>query len=102
RHRLDGRTIGESRAEISNSYPAEYAPRAADGALLARVSARTGGRALRDPRDVERPARTPVTMREELWPYAAWLALALFFIDLILRRVRMFDRGFATRDRSLR
>ncbi|HEY2736280.1 MAG TPA: hypothetical protein VGI70_19915, partial [Polyangiales bacterium] len=100
RHRIDGRELGESRAEISNPYPAEYAPRPADGALLARLAARTGGRSVPDPRAVTRPARKAVMLREELWPYAAWLALALFFIDLILRRVRLFDRGFSVPNRS--
>jgi uncharacterized membrane protein/uncharacterized protein YegL len=98
-HSLGGAGLGESHAQAQNPYPSEYRPEPANLALLARVAALTGGRELQRSSDVWRPARKPVTVRQELWPYAIWLALGLFFADLLLRRVRVFDRG-AGRARS--
>jgi Ca-activated chloride channel homolog len=93
-HSLAGVALGESHAQAQNPYPPEYRPEPPNLELLERAAALTGGRALRDGRDAWRPARKPVTIREELWPYAIWLALLLFLTDLWLRRVRLFDRGF--------
>jgi uncharacterized membrane protein/uncharacterized protein YegL len=91
-HSLDGHPLGRSHAEVQNAYPAEYAPAPPDAALLARAAALTGGRELRAEAEAFRPARRATSVREELWPYLAWLALGLFLLDLALRRVRLFDR----------
>jgi uncharacterized membrane protein/uncharacterized protein YegL len=93
-HKLAGRLLGQSHAQAQNPYPIEYLPQPPNAALLGRAAALTGGRALTDPAAAWRPARSAVPIRQELWPYVTWLALALFLVDLLLRRVRLFDRHF--------
>jgi Ca-activated chloride channel family protein len=91
-HRSAGRAFGHSHAYAQNPYPAEYEFEASDPSLLARISALSGGRALRDTGPVFRPARRSFTLREELWPFAIWLGLGLFVLDLVLRRIRLSYR----------
>ncbi len=91
-HELDGETVAVSRETLTSPYPDEYLAIEANPALVARVAALTGGgvnpepAALWDPGDEEREYRT------ELWPWALALALALFVLDLLFRRVRFFGR----------
>jgi Ca-activated chloride channel family protein len=91
-HRLGGRAFGHSHADAPNPYPPEYEVEGADPSLLARMSALTGGRALENVDSVFRPARRSVAAPEELWPIAIWLGLALFVLDLVLRRIRFSSR----------
>ncbi len=38
------------------------------------------------------PAGEFVRYHEDLWPRFVGVAIALFFVDLLVRRVRLFDR----------
>jgi len=93
-HRQEGRSIAESHAQLKNPYPREYMTLEADEALLARAAEVTGGGA--DPTTTELfdPEGEEITHHEELWPKLLYLALFLFVLDLLLRRVRIFDRRF--------
>ncbi len=93
-HQRDGRTVAESHAQLSNPYPREYMTFEPDVALLERAASLTGGTV--DP-SVERlfdAAGEHIEHHEELWPRLLFLALFLFVADLLLRRVRLFDRKF--------
>ena len=43
------------------------------------------------------PQGEKVTFHEELWPRFIYAAIAVFLLDLLVRRVRLFDRKFVPR-----
>jgi len=88
-HKRGDRVVAQSNAQVSHPYPPEYAPRPADRALLARVSALAHGRALTDPGQLFAAGGERVTAHRELWPHLVLAALALFLVDILLRRVRL-------------
>jgi len=90
----NGSPVAESFGHVSNPYPREYAAFEPDVALLERVAAASGGA-----RDAERakvvdPAGEKVSYHEDLWSRFVKLAIAIFLLDLAVRRVRIFDRKF--------
>lgn len=86
--------VGDSHGYVSNPYPVEYQSFEPDAAKLD-VAARTArGARLADVHAVFDPAGESVRHQTELWPKALLLALGLFFLDLLVRRVRIFDRDF--------
>jgi Ca-activated chloride channel homolog len=96
----DGTTkqVAVSSGHVSNPYPREYASFEPDVAALDRVAVTTGGRT--DPPDVAAifdPAGEKVTFHEELWQRFIYAAIAVFLLDLLVRRVRLFDRKFVSR-----
>jgi hypothetical protein len=93
-HTLEGRAVAESSSEVSNPYPPEYRSLTPNVAILEQATSVTGG--LREPRpeDLFDPGGEKVTHHEELWPTLLMLALGLFLLDLLHRRVRIFDREF--------
>ena len=93
-HRRDGTLVAESHTQIANPYPREYMTLEPDVALLDRAATLTGGGAEPTPDDLFDPRGEVITHHEELWPKLLLLALALFLLDLLLRRVRLFDRSF--------
>ncbi len=93
-HRREGRTLYESAASLVNPYPREYATLEPDEARLARVAALTHGRRDPTPAQLFDPAGEKIRARENLWPKLVFAALGLFLVDLLLRRVRLFDRRF--------
>lgn len=93
-HRLDDRPVAESAAQLANPYPAEYRTLEPDEALLASAASLTGGQAEPSPDLLFDPAGETIRAHEELWPWLLYLALGIFVIDLLFRRVRLFDRKF--------
>ncbi len=93
-HQRDGRTVAESRAQLVNPYPREYMTLEPDVVLLTRAAEVTGG--VMNPTDARLfdPGDERIEHREELWPKVLFVALLLFVLDLLLRRVRLFDRKF--------
>ncbi|HEX3246165.1 MAG TPA: VWA domain-containing protein [Chloroflexota bacterium] len=57
-------------------------------ALLDQLAARTGGRALTDPADIQSLERTDIDRQEPLWHWLAALALLLLPLDVAIRRLR--------------
>ena len=55
------------------------------------------GGGLREPTDEQlwSAGEEHVERAEEIWQPLLYTALALFVLDLLLRRVRLFDRSFA-------
>ncbi len=93
-HRRQGIPVAESTAQLANPYPREYGTLEADDALLAQAAEVTGGEASPSPDRLFDPADEEITTYEELWPQLLGLALLLFLLDLLFRRVRLFDRRF--------
>jgi len=93
-HRREGRLVAESATQLANPYPAEYQTLEPDEALLASAAELTGGEAAPSVERIFDAGDETIRAHEELWPKLLMLALGLFLVDLLLRRVRLFDRGF--------
>lgn len=94
------RPVAVSFGHVSNPYPREYASFESDVPVLAKAAAATGG--VVDPKDnaaVFDPAGEKVTYHEELWQKFIFAAVLVFLLDLLVRRVRIFDRKFIPRGR---
>jgi len=99
--------IAESFGSVTLSYPREYLnlqpttrecrrdPSACPGLeLLARATAISGGkklgRAATSLRTIFDPGAEKELRYQEMWHYLLYLALLLFFLDILLRRLRIF------------
>ncbi|HTJ84939.1 MAG TPA: VWA domain-containing protein [Polyangiaceae bacterium] len=102
REQADGtqKVVAVSYGHVSNPYPREYATFQPDRALLEHAALAGGG--TMDPPDVKTifdPAGEKVTYHEELWNKFIFAAIAVFLLDLFVRRVRLFDRKFVAKTR---
>ena len=93
-HRDDGRLVAESFANVSNPFPREYLATSVDAETLGRLARATGGIVSPEPRAVFAPGRDSLRFHRDLWPKLVTIAIVVFLFDLLLRRVRLFDRGF--------
>ncbi|MAG70403.1 MAG: VWA domain-containing protein [Vicinamibacterales bacterium] len=91
----DGAEAGRS---LLASYPDEYRFRPADIELLQAVAADTGGVFAPSTETIAAVDGARTVRPVALWPYLAVAALALYLLDLLLRRIRLFDAAadFAT------
>lgn len=96
-HRRDGRAVAESRGQVTNPYPREYAATTNNIALLEALAHATGGDVDPTPARVWDPRGESTTRVKPLWMWFAGAAVALLLVDLLLRRVRIFDREFRAR-----
>ncbi|MGO9839305.1 MAG: VWA domain-containing protein [Polyangiaceae bacterium] len=85
-------TVAESFGHVTNSYPREYLALAPDVATLAHAAAATGGGLDPEPTAVFDPQGEVIRYHQDLWPRFVGAAIALFFLDLLARRIRLFDR----------
>jgi Ca-activated chloride channel homolog len=93
--------VAVSFGHISNPYPKEYAGFEPDITSMQKAAVATGG--AMDPANVQvifDAAGEKVTYHEELWPRFIYAAIAVFLLDLFVRRVRLFDRKFLPRKPS--
>ncbi len=84
--------VAESFGHISNPYPREYLALAADRGTLTRAAEATGGAIDAPAARYFDPAGEKIAFHEELWPRFIFAAIAVFLLDLFVRRVRLFDR----------
>ena len=70
---------------------AEYRLRPPDEPLLQAIASATGGFFKPRAQDLARQTGTQQTSRRALWPALVVLALALWMVDILLRRVRLFE-----------
>jgi hypothetical protein len=79
---------------VSHPYPPEYASFEPNLELLTRAADATGG--VRDPKPelAFDPAGESVVSYQDLWPRFVGAAIVLLVLDLLVRRVRLFDRKF--------
>jgi hypothetical protein len=98
----DGRVVpvAVSYGHVSNPYPPEYATFEANVALLGQVADATGGSKNPEARAVFDPSGEKVTFHEDLWPRFVGAAIVLLVLDLLVRRVRLFDRKFLPKARA--
>ena len=92
------KVVAQSSGHVSNPYPREYASFEPDRVTLDRAAVTTGG--VSDPPTLAAifdPAGEKVTFHEELWKRFIYAAIGVFLLDLFVRRVRLFDRGFKKR-----
>ena len=100
REQEDGtlKPIAKSSGHVSNPYPREYAAFKTDRVTMERSALTTLGQF--DPKDLAiafDPEGEKIEYHEELWQRLVMLAIILFLVDLLLRRVRIFDRKFKRR-----
>jgi Ca-activated chloride channel family protein len=84
---LDGPTV----RHVVPDSAAEYRFRPADEALLKSIASATGGAWRPDARALAAAAGDSRTERRPIWPTLVTIALGLWFVDLLLRRVRVFE-----------
>ncbi|HEY8946974.1 MAG TPA: hypothetical protein VIM73_22175, partial [Polyangiaceae bacterium] len=80
-------------------YPREYASFDPDLDRLARATLAGGGSVDPDPKHVFDPAGQKIVSYSPLWNRFVLAAIAVFLLDLLVRRVRLFDRKFLPRAR---
>jgi hypothetical protein len=85
-------TVAESFGHVTNPYPREYLALAPDVDTLQRAAVATGGALSPDARTPFDPAGESIRYHQDLWPRFLGGAIALFLLDLLVRRVRIFDR----------
>lgn len=86
--------VGDSHGYVSNPYPVEYQSFEPDAAKLDLAARTAKGSRLTDGSAVFDPAGESIRHLTDLWPKVLLAALALFLLDLLVRRVRLFDREF--------
>lgn len=89
--------VAVSYGHVSNPYPREYASFEPDLATLERAASSTGGGVDPAPATVFDPVDEKISYHEDLWSRFILVAVAIFLLDLFLRRVRLFDRKFLPR-----
>jgi len=92
RGNLKSAVVAESFGHVTNPYPREYLALAPDVATLAQAATATGGALDATAAQVFDPAGEVIRYHEDLWPRFVGGAIALFMFDLLVRRVRLFDR----------
>lgn len=93
------RPVGESYGEVANPYPSEYGALEPDVERLAHIVSAGAGEL--DPKAAALfdPKGEKLTYSEPLWARAVSAAILIFVLDLLVRRVRIFDRKFVARTR---
>jgi uncharacterized membrane protein len=84
--------VAESFGHVTNPYPREYLALAPDTVTLSRAALVTGGRMDPAAKDVFDPAGESIKYHQDLWSRFIGAALAVYLLDLLIRRVRIFDR----------
>jgi Ca-activated chloride channel family protein len=84
--------VAESFGHVNNPYPREYLALAPDVATLAQAASATGGSVDPSAAEVFDPGGEVIRYNEDLWPRFVAAAIVLFLLDLLVRRVRLFDR----------
>jgi Ca-activated chloride channel family protein len=100
----DGRktSVGVSFGQVSQPYPGEYARLEPDRELLERAAVASGGVFQPPVEMLFDAAGEVVTYEQPLWQRFIVAAMVLFLMDLLMRRVRLFDREFKRGGRRLR
>lgn len=84
--------VAESFGHVTNPYPREYLALAPDLTTLSRTALVTGGRMDPQTKDVFDPGDEKIKYHQDLWSRFIGAAIAVYLLDLLMRRVRIFDR----------
>jgi hypothetical protein len=90
----DARQVAVSYGHISNPYPREYASFEPDVDRLRRAALAGGGDTDGTPATWFSPGDEKIVFYEELYNRFILAGIAVFLLDLLVRRVRLFDRKF--------
>jgi len=93
------RPLATSYGHVTNPYPREYASFDPDLERLSRAALAGGGSIDPEPWRVFEPAGQKIVSYRPLWNRFVLAAIVLFLLDLLVRRVRLFDRKFLPRRR---
>lgn len=88
---MAGSDSGVTSRIVTPDPAAEYRFRPPDANLLQSIASATGGVWMPTPSALVNAAGDRRTERRPIWPALIWMALALWFVDLLLRRVRVFE-----------
>ncbi len=86
------RPVGVSFAHVSNPYPREYASFEPDIERLSRAARAGGGELDPKPESLFDPKGEQIVHHAELYSRFVLASLALFLLDVLVRRVRLFER----------
>lgn len=89
-----GQTVAESFGHITNPYPREYLALAPNLSLLSRAA--EGGLNKSAP-EVFDPRGEQIRYHQDLWPRFIYAAIVVYLVDLLMRRVRLFERKTTAR-----
>ncbi|HYR44174.1 MAG TPA: hypothetical protein VER98_14185, partial [Terriglobia bacterium] len=89
--RAVGAESGGPARVLAYSYPDEYHFYPPNTEVLRSISTETKGRFQPHAEDVFDPQGETTALPVPLWPYLAGMALVLYFSDVLLRRVRLFE-----------
>lgn len=84
--------VAESFGHVTNPYPREYLALAPDLVTLSRAALVTGGRMNPDVPQIFDPAGETIRYHQDLWSRFILSAVVVYLLDLLVRRVRFFDR----------
>ena len=85
-------TLSRSRHVVPD-LDSEYRLRPTDEDTLRAIASATGGVFSPTVEDLKRPAGSSQTSRRALWPALVAIALGLWMVDILFRRIRMFEKG---------
>jgi len=91
--------LAMSYGHVSNPYPREYASFDPDLERLTRAALAGGGSVDPAPAQVFDPAGQKIVSYRPLWNRFVLAAIVVFLLDLLVRRVRLFDRKFLPKRR---
>ncbi|MBK7578903.1 MAG: VWA domain-containing protein [Myxococcales bacterium] len=86
--------VGMSYGHVSNPYPREYASFEPDLERLSRAALAGGGKVDPEPKELFDPGGEKIVYFEQLWSRFIMAAIVMFLLDLLVRRIRIFDRKF--------
>lgn len=84
--------VAESFGHVTNPYPREYLALAPDLVTMSRAALVTGGAMNAEAKAIFDPQGETIRYHQDLWSRFIGAALAVYLIDLLIRRVRIFDR----------
>lgn len=94
--------VAESFGHVTNPYPREYLALEPDLETLSRAALVTGGRMRPATSEVFDPAGESIRYHEDLWSRFIAAAMLVYLFDLLVRRVRFFDRKQTAKPRAAR
>lgn len=93
----DLRPVAVSYGQVSHPYPREYASFEPDIERLRRAALAGGGTLDAEPKAWFAPGDEKIVFYKTLWDRFVIAAIVVFVLDLLVRRVRLFDRKFLPR-----
>ncbi|HMJ14860.1 MAG TPA: VWA domain-containing protein, partial [Polyangiaceae bacterium] len=90
----DLRPVAVSYGQVSHPYPREYASFEPDVERLRRAALAGGGALDAEPKAWFAPGDEKIVFYKNLWDRFVIAAIIVFLLDLLVRRVRLFDRKF--------